>query len=154
MTARLIRSEVLAGRMDGQELGVPSARRSGEWRLPWFTDADTIHAPGTVSAAVDYACRKMRAWFPRGPTDHGDAGGETHCSGDHSDRDRFCPLWLQRLIQYRGENADPRLLRHIGVANGQFMFFTRACYDAIGGHASVRSHVVEDVALGREVRRG
>jgi chlorobactene glucosyltransferase len=39
----------------------------------------------------------------------------------------------------------------LGGANGQFMFFTRDAYNRIGGHAAVKSHVVEDVALGREV---
>ena len=38
-----------------------------------------------------------------------------------------------------------------GAANGQFMFFTRAGYARIGGHAAERAHLVEDVALGRAV---
>jgi chlorobactene glucosyltransferase len=33
------------------------------------------------------------------------------------------------------------------IANGQCMFFTREAYDAMGGHASVRHKVAEDLAL-------
>lgn len=40
----------------------------------------------------------------------------------------------------------------LSMANGQWLAFTRAAYDAVGGHESVRSEVVEDVALGRRVK--
>lgn len=39
------------------------------------------------------------------------------------------------------------------AANGQFMLFTREAYEACGGHASVRSEILEDVALARVVKR-
>jgi chlorobactene glucosyltransferase len=39
------------------------------------------------------------------------------------------------------------------AANGQFMLFTREAYEACGGHATVRSTVLEDVALARAVKR-
>jgi Glycosyltransferase like family 2 len=40
----------------------------------------------------------------------------------------------------------------LSMANGQWLAFTRAAYDATGGHAAVRWEVVEDVALGRLVK--
>ncbi|HEX2081168.1 MAG TPA: glycosyltransferase [Longimicrobium sp.] len=40
----------------------------------------------------------------------------------------------------------------LSMANGQWLAFTRAAYDATGGHAAVRGEVVEDVALGRLVK--
>ena len=43
------------------------------------------------------------------------------------------------------------MLASMGAANGQYMLFRRDAYDAIGGHAAVRDHLVEDVALGRLV---
>ncbi|MFL5731716.1 MAG: glycosyltransferase, partial [Chloroflexia bacterium] len=39
------------------------------------------------------------------------------------------------------------------AANGQFMLFTREAYEACGGHAAVRSEILEDVALARAVKR-
>jgi chlorobactene glucosyltransferase len=38
------------------------------------------------------------------------------------------------------------------IANGQFLFFSRQTYDAIGGHESVADSVVEDLALARHVK--
>ena len=43
------------------------------------------------------------------------------------------------------------MLRAVGGANGQFMFFSRKGYTQIGGHERVKNNVVEDVTLGREV---
>ncbi|HEX6036585.1 glycosyltransferase [Longimicrobium sp.] len=40
----------------------------------------------------------------------------------------------------------------LSMANGQWLAFTRAAYDACGGHAAVRGEVLEDVALGRRIK--
>ena len=64
------------------------------------------------------------------------------------------PHWLVLILQKHPALAarmPARYRRMLGAANGQFMFFTRACYEAIGGHAALHDHVVEDVALGRAV---
>ena len=52
------------------------------------------------------------------------------------------PLALSRLLPW------PSLT----VANGQWFAFRRECYEAIGGHVSVRGKVLEDMALGRRVK--
>ena len=41
----------------------------------------------------------------------------------------------------------------LSAANGQFMCFTREAYEKVGGHESVRSTLVEDVFLAKEVKR-
>ncbi|MEO6457149.1 MAG: glycosyltransferase [Chloroflexia bacterium] len=38
------------------------------------------------------------------------------------------------------------------AANGQFMLFTRQAYEECGGHTTVRSQILEDVALARAVK--
>ena len=40
----------------------------------------------------------------------------------------------------------------LSMANGQWLAFTRKAYERIGGHASVRDQVLEDVLLGRAVK--
>jgi chlorobactene glucosyltransferase len=39
------------------------------------------------------------------------------------------------------------------IANGQYLLFPRASYDAIGGHEAVQDEVVEDLALAQLVKR-
>jgi chlorobactene glucosyltransferase len=56
----------------------------------------------------------------------------------------YLPLWLTYY------SKTPAL----AAANGQWLAFTRAAYQKVGGHRAVRHHVVEDVALSRLVKRG
>ncbi len=125
----------------------------GAWLL--FTDADTEHAPGTVSAALALAEKTradlLSAW-PRLLT----VGLAEKL---------VLPLivffgmaiyphallsWLQRHPPLAAR-LPARTRRALGAANGQFLLFRRACYERIGGHAALHDHLVEDLALGRAV---
>lgn len=121
----------------------------------FFADADTTHAPGTVSAAVAMARTQgadlLSAWPWLITVTWGEqliipmillVGMSVY------------PHWLVTLLQRHPHLAArlPAFARHtLGAANGQFMFFARAGYERIGGHAALHDHLVEDVALGRAV---
>lgn len=121
----------------------------------FFTDADTAHASGTVSAAVATARAHrtdlLSAW-PR---------LVTVTWGEQMIIPMILllgmvmyPHWLVTFLQKHPHVAARMpafLLRALGAANGQFMFFSREGYDRIGGHAALHDHLVEDVALGRAV---
>ena len=122
-----------------------------------FTDADTVHSPGALSAAVSLAVATradlLSAW-PRLVTLT--LGEKMIIPVLHIIALGWFPLAGIRFLQARPRIAarvSPRFLRAWGGANGQFVLFTRAAYARIGGHAAVRDHIVEDVALGREVAR-
>lgn len=130
-----------------------AAQATGE--ILFFTDADTEHAPGTVSAAVACAQRNradlVSAW-PRLVTVTW--GEQLIIPMILLLAMVLYPHWLVLFLQkhpHLAARLPRRAQRTLGAANGQFMFFTRACYDRIGGHAGVHDHVVEDVALGRAV---
>jgi chlorobactene glucosyltransferase len=154
-SARLLRSEALPEGWTGKGWACHQLAQAARGEFLFFADADTTHAPGTVSAAVAYAQRTqaglVSAW-PRLVTETWSEKviipmivllGMT-----------LYPHWLVLILQRwpRLSALIPaRWRRLLGAANGQFMFFTRECYETIGGHAAVRDHVVEDVALGRAV---
>jgi cellulose synthase/poly-beta-1,6-N-acetylglucosamine synthase-like glycosyltransferase len=48
-------------------------------------------------------------------------------------------------------NEDTR--KHIAFANGQFFLIRREAYERVGGHASVRDNITEDVALMRLLKQ-
>ncbi len=152
VTARMLRGEPLPEGWTGKNWACHQLSEAAAGEFLLFTDADTIHAPGMVSAAVDYANRHgaslVSAW-PRLLT--GTLGEKLIVPVILLIGAGFCPIWLQRLWQRNPRMIEPRMTRNIGAANGQFMFFTRAAYEQIGGHAAVRAHVAEDVTLGREV---
>jgi len=56
------------------------------------------------------------------------------------------PKWLPPFLR---EKVSPLF----AAACGQFMAFKRETYEAIGGHASVKDKVVEDVALAKNIKR-
>lgn len=106
---------------------------SGEWLL--FVDADTVHARHAAASAVVYALEHELdglSLFPAQETGS----------------------WLERLglmAAYAGLFASlPNLDQ---VLNGQFVLLRHDVYTALGGHASVRQHKLEDLALGRRLHR-
>ncbi|MEQ1860972.1 MAG: glycosyltransferase family 2 protein [Chthoniobacteraceae bacterium] len=125
----------------------------GEWLL--FTDADTGHMPGAVSAAFAHAemtgADLLSAW-PRLITVT--LGEQLIIPVILFFGMIFHPhaliTWLQRHPTLAAR-LPRRLLRMLGAANGQFLFFRRASYERIGGHKARCDHLVEDVAFGRAV---
>jgi chlorobactene glucosyltransferase len=130
-----------------------AAEARGEFLF--FTDADTEHAPGAVSALLAYAeshrADLLSAW-PRLITR---TWGESLVIPMILFLGLIMyPHWLVLFLQERPHLAarlPASFRRALGAANGQSMFFRRAAYEKIGGHAALRDHLVEDVALGRAV---
>ena len=130
-----------------------AAQARGEFLF--FADADTAHAPGTVSAAVAFARQHRADLVSAWPA------LLTATCGERLIIPMIVflgmamyPHWLLCFLQnhpHLAARVPARARRVLGAANGQFMFFTRAAYDRIGGHAAVHDHLVEDVALGRAV---
>jgi chlorobactene glucosyltransferase len=152
MQAQMLRGEPLPEGWTGKNWACHQLSQAARGEFFFFTDADTEHAPGMVSAAIAYAQRNhaslVSAW-PRLVTVT--LGEKLIVPVIVLVGMSFCPLWRHRQMQEHPEKADGPMLRHSGAANGQFMLFARRAYAAIGGHASVRAHLVEDVTLGREI---
>ena len=153
--ARLIRGEALPPGWCGKNWACDQLARAARGKFLFFTDADTAHAPATVSAAVAYAQRTRAGLVSAWPRLLTVTWGEKLIIPMIVLLGMILyPHWLVLLFQRHpawAARLPTRYRRMFGAANGQFMFFARDCYDAIGGHAALRDHVVEDVALGRAV---
>jgi chlorobactene glucosyltransferase len=132
-----------------------SQAATGEWLI--FIDADTKHAPGSISATVGMAVEDradlVSAW-PHLVTVT--LGEKLVISILHVVTFGWFPIAFARFLQMRPRFAarlPVKMVRACGGASGQCILFRRASYERIGGHAAVRDHIVEDVALGREVAR-
>lgn len=121
----------------------------------FFADADTAHAPGTVSAAVAFARQHRADLVSAWPALLTATCGERLIIPMIVFLGMVMyPHWLLLFLQNHPHLAArvPAWARRVlGAANGQFMFFSRAGYERVGGHAAVHDHLVEDVALGRAV---
>jgi len=118
--------------------------QAAQGELMLFVDADTHHHPAMLAEAVStlYASQAdLLSGLPR----------------------QVLKTWGERMIlpviSWAILSFFPiRLIQHLPfafltVAVGQFMLFRRSAYQIIGGHASVRDIVIEDIALARQVKK-
>lgn len=115
-----------------------------EARAPWllFTDADTIHAPGSLSRALEEARNERADLLSYSPR---------QIVGTFTERAVMPIIFAELAAQY-----PPRKVRElnsgIAAANGQYILVRRDEYEAVGGHAAVATEILEDVALARLFR--
>jgi chlorobactene glucosyltransferase len=123
-----------------------------------FTDADTIHHPGTISAAVTAAQRERSDMLTAWTYQLTETLGERLLIPFLFVAASCClPHWLLALAQRNrrfAQSLGANWLRNLGTASGQFICIRRRVYDQIGGHAAASNQLVEDVALARAVSAG
>ena len=120
-----------------------SLAASGEVLL--FADADTVFGPPDAADRIVGALRASRADLLSGlPRQTLGTPGEA----------LLVPLFYWAFLAFTPLAAH-LVWRRAPVARavGQLMAFRREAYDAIGGHAAVRSSVVDDLDLARAVAR-
>jgi chlorobactene glucosyltransferase len=125
-----------------------------------FTDADTIHGSACHRTALVHAKQRRTDLLSLWP-------------------DQITETWSEKLVIPLGYllfmsfqpfttlawlQSDPdrvsrwgfsrNQLASMGVANGQFLLFSRAAYEKLGGHEALKDHLVEDIAFGRRVAAG
>ena len=110
-----------------------------------FTDADTMHAP-------DLHARSVRALIDRRADLLSVAGNQE--LGTFWERLIQPQVFALLFARYGGTEVVSHARRPEDViANGQYLLFQRSSYDALGGHASVRTKVAEDLALAMRAKR-
>lgn len=108
-----------------------------------FVDADTLLAPFALSAAVDLLRRNDLDLVCPYPRQVAESVGER---------------LVQPLLQWSWSTTLPLRLAEqstrasLSAGNGQFLVVDRATYRRAGGHAAVRTEVLDDVALVRAVK--
>jgi chlorobactene glucosyltransferase len=150
---RLMTGDELPPGWTGKAWACHQLARAAHGEFLLFTDADTWHAPESLSSVFALAQSEradLLGLWPR------------QITKTWSERlvipliglliVGFMPhllIWLPQRFPALARRVPRNWLWALGGACGQFLFFRRAAYDAIGGHESVRDHLVEDVALGR-----
>jgi glycosyltransferase involved in cell wall biosynthesis len=112
----------------------------GEWLL--FTDADTIHLPGSLANAVAEAQQNGAELLSYSPE---------QIAASFWEMATLPVVFAELARQYPpAKVSDPN--SPIAAANGQFILVRRATYEAVGGHAAVAGQILEDVALATAVK--
>jgi glycosyl transferase family 2 len=126
------------GKNNAVACGAREAR--GQWLL--FTDADTVHLPGSLARALAEAKEHKAEMLSYSPEQIAVTFWEM----------AILPVVFAELARQfpPAKVSDPA--SPIAAANGQFILIRRETYDAIGGHAAVAGDMVEDVALAERVK--
>jgi len=118
-----------------------SKAAAGEWLL--FTDADTIHLPGSLARSLEEAKRHGASLLSYSPE---------QIVKSFWEKAIMPVIFAELAASYRpSQVSDPD--SPAAAANGQYILIAREAYDAVGGHAAVAGSLLEDVALARTVKR-
>ncbi|UCG54468.1 MAG: glycosyltransferase [Dehalococcoidia bacterium] len=115
---------------------------AGSWLL--FVDADTIHAPDMLRYVMSQALKlkpSLLSGFPRQITDS--IPQKITIPLIYFIIFSLFPLWWFK--QFKKPKPS--------MAIGQFLLFSRDEYWKIGGHAAVKSRILEDIWLGIEITK-
>ncbi len=117
-------------------------RSSGQVLL--FTDADTIHAPDTISLAVRHMVdEKLDALTAR-----------PRITSDNTWTKIVLPLvWMVSHIAYSALKVNNPKSK-TGFVFGGFYLITREAYESLGTHQSVKGEIAEDLAIGEKLKLG
>src|ERR1700722_17591721 len=126
------------GKNNAVAAGARAAR--GEWLL--FTDADTVHLPGSLARSLGEAKRQDAVMLSYSPEQVVETFWEKAV---------MPVVFAQLASHYRPPDvSDPN--SPAAAANGQYILIRRDVYDAIGGHAAVAGELLEDLALARKLK--
>ncbi len=110
-------------------------RARGQWLL--FTDADTVHQPGSLRRALHEAEKYSVGLLSYSPR---------QLVSGLLQRALMPLVFAELALAYPPAKVSDPALRLV-AANGQFMLFRSSAYQEIGGHAAVRNSILEDVEL-------
>jgi chlorobactene glucosyltransferase len=154
---RLVRGAPLPPGWTGKSWACHQLAEAARGDYLLFTDADTVHEPETVSSAIAAAqrvgCDLLTLWpFQTTVTFAEKLVIPLMFVVAGSYLPHWLLVWAQRsprLARVLGS----KLLARCGTATGQFLLFRRQSYFEMGGHRTVGEHLVEDIALAREVAK-
>lgn len=108
-----------------------------------FTDADTRHNPNSLRDGISAMISEKADMVTAFPYEETKTWGERLTVSLFP---WFALCFLPLIVAYRTRSPA------FSAAVGQFMLISRKAYEQIGGYASIKEEVVDDVALARRIK--
>ncbi len=142
-SVKLVQIDHLPEGWTGKNYALAEAARqaSGDWFL--FLDADTTHHPANILAAIRYARRKGADMLSLLP-------GQMNIG--FWERLLLPLLGSMLMIRFPIYSVNDQKKVRCAFANGQYILIRKEAYEAIDGHTSVRSELLEDIAMAKRLK--
>jgi chlorobactene glucosyltransferase len=140
---KLIRGKELPAGWIGKSYACDCLSKSANGKYLLFIDADVEVTPHAIPAALHELKAKKASMISCFP---------------HQEMKSFGELLTVPLLHFVLLGFLPliavymRPAKRYAAAIGQFILITRTAYDAIGGHASVKDNVVDDMGIARKLK--
>jgi glycosyltransferase involved in cell wall biosynthesis len=128
------------GKNNAMSASAKIAHSKAKWLL--FTDADTVHKPGSLARAVAEAEQHGAALLSYSPEQ------EVRTLWERA----VMPVIFAELAATYPPAKVNDASSPIAAANGQYLMISREAYDAVGGHTKIAGDLLEDVAMARLVK--
>jgi chlorobactene glucosyltransferase len=137
---KVINGEELPPGWVGKNWACHQLFKASTGELLLFTDADTWYEPEALSSAVEFLKKNEVDFFSVVPFQDVRTWSEM----------LVIPFLYYLFMAYLPNEMvlKNRQVKY-SAANGQFMFFKRSVYEAVGGHETVKNNIVEDIFLAR-----
>ncbi len=140
----LVRGAPLPQGWYGKPWACQQGANAATGELLLFTDADTKHEPALLGHAIGALVEWNAALLTVAPR---------QLVIGFWERVIMPQIWVMLGLRFHPDTVNNARKQRDVIANGQFMLFRREAYEALGGHASVKGEVVEDLAFSRLVHR-
>jgi cellulose synthase/poly-beta-1,6-N-acetylglucosamine synthase-like glycosyltransferase len=140
---RVIEAGPLPAGWTGKNNAVTAGSKAATGERLLFTDADTIHLPGSLARSLEEAQRHGASLLSYSPE---------QIVKSFWEKAIMPVIFAELAASYRPSQVSDSNSA-AAAANGQYILITREAYDAVGGHAAVAGNLLEDVALARAVKQ-
>ena len=143
---RVISPEPLRANWTGKNNALVAGAKEAHAKWLLFTDADTVHLPGSLAWALAEAKNERVELLSYSPE---------QVVVTFAERAVMPVVFAELTAQYPPQKVREHSSGQgsgIAAANGQYILVRRAAYGAVGGHSAVATEILEDVALARLFR--
>ena len=141
---RILRGKPLPNGWVGKNFACHQLYKAAKGEYLFFVDADTWHHKNTLFKSVAAVLESKADFITLLPTEIVESLSERMIVP-------FIHFVVMCFFPLKLISGSKNPLFSFSV--GQYMFFKRSAYDAIGGHAAIPGEIVEDIQMGKRIKR-